>query len=78
MSILIAFQSGFIPGDSTINQLTFLYDAFCRALDEGKEVREVFSVISAKLSTECGIKVLFVKWKLLVSKAPSFNGLLII
>ena len=75
-SILTAFQSGFIPGDSTINQLTFLYDAFCRALVEGKEVRWC-SVISAKLSTECGIKVLFVNWKLLVSQAPSFNGLLI-
>ena len=45
-SILTAFQSGFIPGDSTINQLTFLYDAFCRALDEGKEVRVVFCDIS--------------------------------
>ena len=39
---MTAFQSGFIPGDSTINQLTFLYDAFCRALDEGKEERVVF------------------------------------
>ena len=45
-NILTAFQSGFIPGDSTTNQLTFLYDAFCRALDEGKEVRVVFCDIS--------------------------------
>ena len=36
------FQSGFVPGDSTINQLTFLYDAFCQAFDVGKEVRVVF------------------------------------
>ena len=35
-------QSGFIPGDSTVNQLTFLYNTFCRALDDGKEVRVVF------------------------------------
>ena len=35
-----------LPGDSTINQLTFLYDAFCQALDEGKEVRVVFCDIS--------------------------------
>ena len=45
-SILTAFQPGFIPGDSTINQLTFLYDAFCRTLEEGKEVRVVFRDIS--------------------------------
>ena len=28
----------FIPGDSTTNQLTFLYNIFCRALDAGREV----------------------------------------
>ena len=26
-------QSGFTFGDSTINQLTFMYDTFCNALD---------------------------------------------
>ena len=41
-NILTPFQSGFIPGDSTVNQLTFLYNTFCRALDEGKEIRIVF------------------------------------
>lgn len=40
--ILTSLQSGFIPGDSTVNQLTFLYNTFCRALDEGKEIRVVF------------------------------------
>ena len=45
-NILTAFQSGFVPGDSTTNQLTFLYDAFCRALDEEKEIRVVFCDIS--------------------------------
>ena len=39
-------QSGFIPGDSTINQLTFLYHNFCEALDVGKEVKNVFCDIS--------------------------------
>ena len=39
-------QSGFIPGDSTVNQLTFLYNIFCRALDDGKEARVVFCDIS--------------------------------
>ena len=26
---VIVFQSGFIPGDSTVNQLTYLYHSFC-------------------------------------------------
>ena len=39
-------QSGFIPGDSTVNQLTYLYNTFCQALDSGKEVRVVFCDVS--------------------------------
>ena len=45
-NLLSSLQSGFIPGDSTINQLTFLYNTFCQALDSGKEVRAVFCDIS--------------------------------
>ena len=45
-NILTSFQSGFIPGDSTVNQLTYLYNTFCQALDSGKEVRVVFCDIS--------------------------------
>ena len=45
-NLLTSLQSGFIPGDSTINQLTFLYNTFCQALDSGKEVRAVFCDIS--------------------------------
>ena len=41
-SILTSLQSGFIPGDSTVNQLTYLYNAFSKALDFGKEVHVVF------------------------------------
>ena len=44
--MLSSFQSGFIPGDSTINHLTYLYHTFCEALDSGKEVRAVFCDIS--------------------------------
>ena len=44
--ILSALQSGFIPGDSTINQLVDIYNTFCESLDEGKEVRAVFCDIS--------------------------------
>ena len=45
-NIIIPLQSGFIPGDSITNQLTFLYDTFCQALDAGKEVQVVFYDIS--------------------------------
>ena len=39
-------QSGFMPGDSTVNQLTYLYNTFCHALDNGLEVRVIFFDIS--------------------------------
>ena len=45
-NLLSSLQSGFLPGDSTVNQLTFLYNTFCHALDSGKEVRAVFCDIS--------------------------------
>ena len=44
--MLSSLQSGFIPGDSTVNQLAYLYHMFTEALDAGKEVRTVFCDIS--------------------------------
>ena len=44
--IVTPFQSGFTSGDSTVNQLVDMYNTFCQALDEGKEVRVVFCDIS--------------------------------
>ena len=44
--ILTKCQSGFIKGDSTTNQLLFLYNDIVKALDEGKEVKSVFCDIS--------------------------------
>ena len=44
--ILTPLQSGFIPGDSTVIQLTFLYNTFCKAHDSGKEVRVIFCDIN--------------------------------
>ena len=41
-NIITPFQSGFTPGDSPVNQLTYLYNTFCQALDSEKEVRVVF------------------------------------
>ena len=44
--IITSLQSGFVPGDSTVNQLIDIYNTFCKALDEGKEVRAVFCDVS--------------------------------
>lgn len=45
-NLITSFQSGFIKGDSTVNQLAFFYNDICKALDDGKEVRAVFCDIS--------------------------------
>ena len=39
-------QSGFHSGDSTVNQLAFLYHTVCKALDKKKDVHIVFCDIS--------------------------------
>ena len=44
--VITTLQSGFTAGDFTVNQLVDIYNTFCRALDEGKEVRAVFFDIS--------------------------------
>ena len=44
--LLSPFQSSFIPGDSTVNQLVNVYHMLCEALDKKKEVRVVFCDIS--------------------------------
>jgi hypothetical protein len=40
--LISIWQSGFLPGSSTITQLLGLYDQFCKAIDDRKEVRIVF------------------------------------
>jgi hypothetical protein len=44
--LLSPHQSGFQTGDSTVNQLSFLYHTFCEALDKKKDVHIVFCDIS--------------------------------
>ncbi len=40
--IISDFQSGFLPGRSTTTQLIEVYHKFCKAVDDGKEVRVIF------------------------------------
>ncbi len=44
--LLSLWQSGFMPGCSTICQLTEIYHKWCKAVSDGKEVRVVFLDIS--------------------------------
>jgi hypothetical protein len=46
IKFLNPFQSGFRPGDSTVNQLIFITHKIYDALEQGKEVRMVFLDIS--------------------------------
>ena len=44
--LISANQTGFMPGDSTVNQFIILYHELYRAIDQQKEVRLVFLDIS--------------------------------
>jgi hypothetical protein len=44
--LISIWQSGFVPGSSTITQFTEIYDQFCKAVNKGKEIRVVFLDIS--------------------------------
>ena len=54
-NILTSHQSGFQPGDSTVNQLAYLYHVLAMPLIERKML-ELFSVIFRKFSTGFGMK----------------------
>ena len=47
--VLTTLQSGFISGDSTVNQLVDIYNSFCKAIDEGKEVCAIFAILAKRL-----------------------------
>ena len=45
-NVITTLQSGFVPDDSNTNQLLDICNTFCKAFDEGKEVRAVFCDVS--------------------------------
>ena len=75
--MLSSLQSGLIPGDSTVNQLTYLDHMFCEAWMLEKKY-ELPSVSSARLLIVSGTKDLYTNLKLLVSQERPFLGLEII
>ena len=44
--VFTTLPPGFISGDITVNQLVVIYNSFCTAIDEGKEVRAILCDIS--------------------------------
>ena len=44
--LISVWQSGFLPGSSTVTQLVEIYDQFCKAVTRGKDIRVVFLDIS--------------------------------
>ncbi|MCP3900406.1 MAG: RNA-directed DNA polymerase [Desulfobacteraceae bacterium] len=71
--VISLFQSGFLPGRSTVTQLIDVYHAFTKAVDEGKEIRVVFLDISKAFDRvwhkgliyklqKCGIKAPLLLW----------------
>jgi hypothetical protein len=44
--LISVWQSGFIPGHSTVTHLVEIYHTFCQAISEGKEIRVVFCDVS--------------------------------
>ena len=45
-NIFTEHQFGFLPHDSTVCQLSYLYHTFCEAIDHGKEVRVIVCDVS--------------------------------
>ena len=49
-NFITSHQSGFMPGDSTVNQVTSIYNNICKVLDDCLEFRVVFFDISKALN----------------------------
>jgi hypothetical protein len=71
--LISIWQSGFIPGSSTITQFTEIYHQFCKAVNNGKEIRVVFLDISKAFDRvwhrgllhklkKCGISGRLLEW----------------
>ena len=65
-SCLTSIQSDFMPGDSTVNHLTFLYNIFCQVLDANKEIQVDFVTLVRPLIVS-GMLVYYANLKLLAS-----------
>ena len=62
--LLSVWQSGFLPGSSTVTQLIEIYNTFCSAITKNKEIRIVFLDISKAFDRvwHKGLKFKLKKW----------------
>ena len=61
--VISLFQSGFLPGMSTVTQLLEVYHYFCKSVDEGKEIRVTFLDISKAFDRVWQKALIFKLWK---------------
>ena len=73
-NLLSSLQSGFLPGDSTVNQLTFFIILSAKHLIQAKRCG-LFSVTSAKRLTVCGKLVYLLNFKQVVPHETIMLGL---
>ena len=45
-NIMPSLQSGFVPGDATVDQLVDIYKTFSKAMNDGLEGKGIFCTIS--------------------------------
>ena len=72
-SVITSLQSGFVPDDSTVNQLVDIYNTFSKALDDGLEVKAFFCDISKAFDRVC-YKGLLLKLKSVGLTGPLLDG----
>ena len=60
--MLTVLKSGLVEGGFIVNQLVYIYNTFCKAFDDGKEVRAIFSILE-RLSIECSTEVFYTNFK---------------
>ena len=76
--VLTTLQSGFISGDSTVNQFVDIYNSFCKALDEGKEVCAIFCDIRKAFDRVWHKGLLYKLQTIGIKQVIFYNGSLII
>ena len=73
-NIITQSQSGFIPGDSTVNQLLCIYNDLCSSFDKGINTQAVYLDIYPKHSTVCGTQACYQNWKPSASEENCLTG----
>ena len=71
-NIITQSQSGFMPGDSTVNQLTSIYHDLCTSFDQGITTQSIFSPDTSKAFGRVWHKGLLKKIEAVIPTASIF------